>query len=272
LRADFRATHSVARQFINPKPMNSTTMKHPFLFAGFSAVLGLGIASAATTSIDLRLSQNISDDNTQADPPNTKSSLGTISVTAGAFDATTASQVFTYTVSGLTLDSFGTADDSIEFKMKLTGYSTTGAVTSLDAIYAAWGVNDGTGTTTLVDADEALKFAFDGATVTLGAGGTETATITFNGFTSFQGLNLATSEVFDITGTTGSDQTGITGNPNYTVFTLTQPEDAFTLDVTTGGIRYRRIETSVTVDTVPEPSSAAVFLSLFGLALIRRRR
>jgi len=229
-----------------------------------ASMITLGSGFAATTVLDLSLSQTTGDTSSKIGGADS----GTVALVEGTFNGTEGSLAYTYTISDLNLDGIGGNDDTVTFNLKLWGTSNGNVATSIDAAYGAWGVNG-----SRVDAGETLKFTMGAApTVTLGAGATDPApTVTFNQFTNFQGLNLATTEVFDITGTTGSDQTGITGNGNYTEFTLTQPEDEFTLATTTGGIRWKNIQTSLTINTVPEPSSAAL-LGLGGLALILRRR
>lgn len=222
------------------------------------------VTNAAVTTIDLDMSRG--------DPNRTFTSHGTIATTtfntgsAGGTD-----QFIVYTISGLTLDSVGTADDSFTFTLGLLAASTSGTVTGIGASFQYWGVNDGTGTGSLIESDETIRFDFDAAVVTLGAGATETASLNFDGFKGFELLNTAAGETFNITGTTNNNVTNQAHAGQEALNAFTGLEDSFIYGGNSGAMRIGGIRAQVTITTVPEPSSA-LLLGLAGTALTFRRR
>lgn len=228
-----------------------------------ATLMTIGSAQAALTTLNFELSRG-SAQSVMITPTGTVTNSNLTTASAGN------PQTSGYTITGLTLDSVGTGDDSITFNMILTG-TGTGTIDGFGAAFEAWGVQDDDGTGSLVDPDESLAFSFEAASVTLGAGATETATITFDGFTGFRALNVQSGETFDITGTTGSNATGesIAQNALYSLAGGT--ENSFTIEGNTGAMRYYHVGGQVTVNAVPEPSSAAL-LGLGGITLILRRR
>ncbi|MFC4992637.1 PEP-CTERM sorting domain-containing protein [Rubritalea tangerina] len=185
-----------------------------------------------------------------------------------------------YQISGLTLDSVGTADDSITLTLTLTGTGSA-AIAGHGASFSYWGVNDGSGSASLVDEDESLAFAIGPISVNLGAGAVETAQATFLGFKGFGALNVATGETFDITGTTNNNATNVdakglpndTSDTNVELYNFSGYEQGFTIAANSGAMRYGRVLTDIRIETtaIPEPSSCAL-LSLAGLTLLRRKR
>ncbi|MGB0993094.1 MAG: PEP-CTERM sorting domain-containing protein [Akkermansiaceae bacterium] len=241
-------------------------MKKHILPLSICTFLPLAAAHSAVTTIDLDLSR------AAGTSSRTNTSHGSISsIVANAGSAGGADQSIQYTVTGLTLDSVGTADDSITFTMGLLGASTTGAVAGMAASFEYWGVNDGTGTGSLVEPDETLRFDFDGSTISLGAGATETASLVFDGFEGFELLNTSAGETFNITGTTNNNVTNQAHAGQEALNSFTGFENTFTYGGSNGAMRIGGVRAQVTITTVPEPSSA-LLLGLGSLAVVMRRR
>ncbi|GAA5496225.1 hypothetical protein Rhal01_02407 [Rubritalea halochordaticola] len=195
----------------------------------------------------------------------------TIAITQGSTTDGGADQTLIFTVSGLTLDSFGAGDDSLVINLQLSATSSLDTVSGIGRSFEAWGVNN-----SLIDVGETLTFSMGTAQVNLGAGTTDIVeSVVFNGFTGFDLLNVGAGETFDITGTDNSDATGvsISQNQGYLLGGGEQ-EQSFTYVASgTGGMRIYEVTNSFTVTTtaVPEPSSVAL-LGFGGLALVMRRR
>ncbi|SHK42509.1 PEP-CTERM protein-sorting domain-containing protein [Rubritalea squalenifaciens DSM 18772] len=245
-------------------------MKYPHLLPLLACTLGS--AQAATTLLDVQLSRT--------EAPRSEANLGTVGITTfNAGNPGPASQTITYTITGLTLDSVGSGDDEVVITMGIVATSTSGAVTGIGAAFGAWGVEDGTGTASLVDPDEALSFSITAASVNLGAGAFETAEINFDGFTGFAALNVGAGETFNIANTNSNDVTNFEAAPlpndpdegAANIYTFTGTEDSFTVEGNTGAMRYAYITGGFTIDTIPEPSSTSL-LGLAGLSLILRRK
>ncbi|NWK55859.1 PEP-CTERM sorting domain-containing protein [Verrucomicrobiaceae bacterium N1E253] len=240
-------------------------MKHMKAMAILGLIVSFEAVQAASTSIDLQLSRRL-------DNGDTSSSVGTIAITTlNEGNPGAATQSMLYTVTGLTLDSVGTADDQITFEMGLAGSSSSGTVVGMGASYGAWGIADGSGSASLIENDEALTFGFVAATVTLGAGAFESASVSFDGFTGFSALNVAAGETFNISGTAANNVTGASIASNGDLYSFTGSESAFTVEGNEGAMRYNLVQASVTINTVPEPS-ASVLIALAGISLILRRR
>jgi len=230
--------------------------------AAIAALMAIGSAQATVTTINFELSRGDGQSIMIG-------SSGTVTVTSFTTATGGNPQTSAYTITGLTLDSVGSEDDSITFDMILTG-TGTGTVDGFGASYEAWGVQDDDGNVSLVETDETMTFSFGAATVTLGAGATEVASIVFDGFSSFKALNVQAGETYDITGTTASNVTDV--HPTQgTTNSLAGLENSFTIEGNTGAMRYYHIGSQVTITSVPEPASTTL-LALGGLALTFRRR
>ena len=201
-------------------------------------------------------------------------SAGTIVKTADATAGTGGSPAdVTYTVSGLTLDGVGTADDAFSFTVTLSGTGASASAGILGFGFGPatgtreWGVNSGTGVTDLgrhLDfAGESMNVSLVSSSVTLGGGETGWEIVS-QGLTGFFASQDAVS-TFDLSGTS-ADATGISGNGDIT-FSAT---NSFTATHNTGGIGIGGIDATFDIQKIPEPSSAALF-GLGGLALILRR-
>ena len=243
-------------------------MKKQVLIIGAIALATMA-SQAAITSIDLTLGSRTSSSDTLT-------SLGTISVESGRPSSTGgAYQTMSYKVTGLTLDSVGTADDEITFELGLlgTGDNTVNGIAGDKNAYFAVASDNG-GDDTLLENDEGLTISYAGATVTLGAGATETASIAFDGFTGFSAWNFTPgSESFNVSGTVASDATAQTVAANGGAYSLLATEDVFTIEGNVGSSRYSRFLTGVTVTTtIPEPATLGlVVASGAGILFIRRR-
>lgn len=185
----------------------------------------------------------------------------------------------TYTVSGLTLDGVGTADDAFSFTVALSGTGAAAASGSIlgfgfdgaTAPSREWGVNSGLGVVDkgrLLDhAGESMTVSLVSSSVTLGGGATGWS-IASQGLTGFY-AGQDEASTFDLTGTS-ADATGISGDADITFSAVS----SFTATYNTAangdeGIGIGGID--ATFNIVPEPSSAALF-SLAATALFLRRR
>ncbi|BDS07196.1 hypothetical protein NT6N_22360 [Oceaniferula spumae] len=229
------------------------------LHSALAFTLSLTAAEAVVTNIDLQMASGEFGNRTLT-------SEGTIGFAPGSGNVSNsggADQSITYRISGLSLDNFGTGDDSVDITLGLFATSN-GAVTGMGTAFGHWGVNG-----SLVSPTQTITFTIDEATVNLGAGGTETATVAINGFSAFNLLNVAANERYSITGTVANNVTGadpVQDVPNQ----FTGTEQAFTYGGNVGDMRVGELQSSITITSVPEPSSAALF-GLGGLALILRR-
>lgn len=117
----------------------------------------------------------------------------TDSYTLGAFGQTT--QLLTFAVSDLSLDSIGTADDSLTVRILLSG---SDLITQANTY--RWGIQGIDNNR--INADESLTFSFADATASLGAGGSDVA-VEFEGFTGLSWEEQATGDWYwvDDTGT-----------------------------------------------------------------------
>lgn len=225
--------------------------------------------SATSTTINLTLSKEASD---------SSSSLGSVSLAAPLASGTGgASQSTTYTITGLSLDNFGTADDSITFTLDFLVALTqdnTDTISGIGTNGGFFGVRtneESTGQRSFINPKESLNFSFGGATAILGAGGSQTvSSIDFNGFTGFSANDLSGSDSYNVGATINNNATGITD----TTKTFTGSELTFTIEGNNGGIRYGDILTGVTVNVIPEPSTYALLTGFLGIAyvIIRRNR
>ena len=237
-------------------------------------IASVGICSAATTVIDLQLSKSNS---------KSGSSSGSIAKTTdntGSSSSTPAT--VTYTISDLTLDADGTANDSFTVTMQLSG-TATNTVGGFGASFGYWGVAQSSGTDNLVDSDETLQFSITGLTLAL-SGGNAGSTINFDGFTGFNALNVDSGETYNVAGTTDNNASAVvvdslpqssaldTNSYTYTFSGGDGLEDTFIIEGDTGAMRYGGVLTQVTLEVVPEPSSAALLIATGMGALLRRRR
>ena len=185
-------------------------------------------------------------------------------------------QTLTYTVSGLTIDSDGIANDSvtISFSATASGNINSGVNNSNQGFFAvgSW-----------IDAGEFTRMDF--ASISLGLSSGATGAAEFLGFTGVS-VQLATNgetgddgstDKFTLNGTTyahtpGAGEEAISSNiaiNNDDFILLTGVETAS--GAGTNGGSYRHLDMDFSFSAVPEPSSTAL-LGLGGLVLALRRR
>ena len=181
-----------------------------------------------------------------------------------------------YTISGLTLDGVGSADDSITLQFSIS--AATGG-TPILTFTDDFGV-DGGGTQ--INAGETLAFAFTSGSVLLNAGGDGGMNVLFDGFSAMDANNIATvgNEGFNLT-FNSSTTTRNTSDPisfgglfsTFQVAGITAAQFNTALSRTDGidsAFSINAFDFRVTV-AVPEPSHASL-LMLSALGLFRRRR
>lgn len=184
--------------------------------------------------------------------------------------AAAADRRITYSISGLTIDADGTADDSIFINFLVTtdgqNIQTSGATQS------GWLSSGGT---SMNSNGDQLTIAFESISTTLSGGGSAT-NLSFDGFSAVSWGSWAAGHVAVVNGVSNAYVDGTTdktqatsGNSLETVYD-TAANTGAALDAN-GSWRAEGWNFSVSVDTVPEPSSTAL-LGLGGLALILRRR
>ena len=200
--------------------------------------------------------------------------VGVFSETGDTINSATYPGSLSYTISGLTVDSIGIADDSISFSF---GFTATGSDAS-GTTPVGFGFNNGAigvnsaGTVdseepSLIDAaGESLSIALTSSSISLGVGATETGVISFVGFTGANISSLGSNDRFDLSGGTGADGLALASDPSF------DPVSSFTIGFNTGGVRVEDIQAQFKVSVVPEPTSALLFgLFLAGSIPIRRR-
>lgn len=186
-------------------------------------------------------------------------------------------QTLTYTVSGLTIDSDGIANDSvtISFTATASGNINSGFNNASQGFFAvgSW-----------LSAGQWTRMDF--ASISLGlSSGDPSYTASFDGFTELS-VQLAgggetgddgSTDKFTVNGVTYADTNGAGEEPissaipiNNDDFILLTGVETATGTGTTGGT-YRHLDMNFQFTVVPEPSSTAL-LGLGGLALALRRR
>lgn len=191
-------------------------------------------------------------------------STGTLSypaIVANGNGATT--QNVTYTVSGLTIDGTGTADDSVDITFSFSSGTTTGVYginwQGSVSVGGSWVTNQRT-----------LTLAYDSISVNL-SGGTDNGAGTFlviSEYTinSWNAGDEATLNGASLNYDTGDTDAATAFSPGVNSVALTHVDH-----VGAGSFRFNSFDFAFEADAVPEPSSTAL-LGLGGLALILRRR
>ena len=206
------------------------------------------------------------------------SSLGGIARVSDATGATLGPvAAISFTVTNLTIDSVGTLDDSIAFEFTLTGTGSDATAPTNHLGFGAnsgrWGVNSAGGgdTASFLDAaGESITLVLSDSTVTLGAGATEMATITFIGFTGFDLANFTGNggDLFNLSGTS-ADGMGLGTAADPTTF---DPTPSFTLEHNAGSFRLANITATFDASVIPEPSAPAlVGIGVLTLMVSRRK-
>ena len=269
IEAQFDSTKDSSRNQIT---MKTNKTSHQIMRAtAIIALASASLAQAAIITVDF-------------DKTDFTASAGTVAKTSDDTAGTGGSPAdVTYTVSGLTLDGVGTADDAFTFTVTLSGTGATAVSGSIlgfgfdgaTALSREWGVNSGdpdnfTDKGRLLDhAGESMTISLVSSSLTLGGGetGWEIASQGLTGF--YAGQDVAST--FDLAGTS-ADATGISGDADITFSAVS----SFTATYNTAangdeGIGIGGIDATFDIQAVPEPSSAAL-LGLGGFALILRRR
>jgi hypothetical protein len=201
--------------------------------------------------------------------------LGTLSRDQNVVDGA-GPQTLQYTVSGLTIDDDGTANDSVQITFTATASGTinSGFNNASQGFFAvgSW-----------LSAEQWTRMDFTGITVNVSGGGFSAAE--FLGFTNLQ-VQLAgggetgndgSTDEFTINGTTYADDAGdFAGGDDFAIanddfILLTAVEVATGTGTTAGTYRHFDMDFQFSATAVPEPSSTAL-LGLGGLALMLRRK
>lgn len=184
--------------------------------------------------------------------------------------AAAADRTIQYTVSGLTIDADGAADDSVTITLLVTteGQNIQTSGTTANGWLSSGG-------TTMNSNGEQLTIAFNSISAALSGGGSAD-TLTFDGFTAASWGSWASGHVAVLNGVSNAYVDGTTnksqstsGNSLVTWFDTAAITGA--ADDAAGSWRAESWNFGFTAAVVPEPSSAAL-LGLGGLALILRRR
>ncbi len=192
--------------------------------------------------------------------------VSTVSDTSGspAYVAADPSSV-TYTLTGVDLDS-DTIADTLTVVMNLTTAATTTnpATGSGQAGTAGWGIADTGGSNPDIQLGESVTFSFGTISAVLSGGGMATYS---SDFTTVRSVGNATYD-FSL-GTNGSTPTDRTPG---TIALAGLNETSFTLAGTAGRGGIQFVGFDVTVDAIPEPSSAMLLGAVGLLGLLRRRK
>ncbi|MCB1225078.1 MAG: hypothetical protein KDK99_04635 [Verrucomicrobiales bacterium] len=225
--------------------------------------LWIGSLSAATTLTV-----------TNASGTGATSSVGSVVADNGSL----ASGQMSYTISGLTLDGTGSADDSI-----MLTFSISAAIGS-PALSFTSEFGDSGNSSNQINSTESLTFSFASGSVTLGGGGSGGLGVGFDGFSTVDPNQIST---------TGNEGFQLTVNGNTTAHNSTAPIDLGGLysSFTVAGITAAQFNTlfssssgldslftvadydfQVTVGSVPEPSRTMLATVALGTVLLHRRR
>jgi hypothetical protein len=206
-------------------------------------------------------------------------SLGTLSRDQNVVDGA-GPQTLQYTVSGLTIDDDGTANDSVTITFSASAFDASSGNTNINS-----GVNNGSGLGFFAHAngwsedDDILRMDFTNITVDVSGGGFSAAE--FLGFTALtvqNGGNGESGDAYTVNGDlysfdTLGDFSGA-GSTNYAV----SPSNSLELEGVSfgtvnggGSYRWQDMDFQFSATAVPEPSSTAL-LGLGGLALMLRRK
>ena len=220
-------------------------------------------ASVSEDASAVSLSVTLNGDGTAG---STVDSPGSASISV---DATTGSGV-SYTVSGLTIDSVGTGDDSFSFDLGITPGNGSDAFSTSGAGY--FGVDSSARQTDsslqkISDAGESLIFTMTPGAITLGAGAFETGVASFVDLTEFGIQNLGSSEVYTFSVEGGAPSTGQTSATQ----TIAGQFFEVTYEGTTDGYRVQNIKADFDLVAVPEPASMLLGGTFFLIALMLRR-
>ncbi len=192
-------------------------------------------------------------------------SSGTVTVSS-TINAVISPATVTYSVTGLTLDDDGVANDSLMVVLGVTAQGLATAPASVSGRFGAAGVPNNN-----IHEGEILSFSISSIVPVLSSG---SAFTTSYDFTSFVGRIFEGSETFDYTVNGGTVMTG--GGAVSVPITLAGTADTvFTFGGTTGTGANGLLDViafDVSVNAVPEPSSAIMLGSVCLLGLLRRRR
>lgn len=197
---------------------------------------------------------NVTADNSVA----MSASEGSISM-ADPIAGGTASESFSYTISGLTLDASGTADDSVDVGFTIS--STGGNVNIIGwqgsvSVGGAW-----------MSADDVLTIAYSAMSVNLN-GGTNNGSGEFLGISSYKINGWGAGEEASVNGDNISFDGG---DPNTYSFSPTTESVAFAFVADGPDPGAFRFDSFSFAFSVPEPSSS-VLGALAGLSLLLRRQ
>jgi len=244
-------------------------MKHTKKLALLVFLLSFGSAQAVTISITG--AANSTDVGS--------SDIGTFAATELIDDdtanaASAADRTMTYTISGLTIDADGTANDSVTVNLVVT---TDGQnIQTSGAMQAGWLAS---GDITMNANGEQLTIGFGSISSVLSGGGSPDS-LTFNGFSAVSWGSWASGHVAVVNGVSNAYDDGNVGNEFNKLQTVSgnSLETVFDSAANTGAAqdadgswRPEGWDFSVTVTAVPEPGTSALF-GLGGMILLLRRR
>lgn len=238
-----------------------------------AAILGLALTATAANAATISITGAANATNKGA----ASDGIWTVDGLVGdntANGAAAADRTITYTVSGLTLDADGTADDSVTISLLVT--TEGGNIQTSGTTAAGWLSSGGT---TMDGNGDQLTIAFDSISANLSGGGSAD-TLSFDGFSQISWGSWGAGHVAVVNGVSNAYVDGTTnktqsvsGNSLVTEFNTAAITGA---DADAAGTwRAEGWDFAFTAEVnavaVPEPSSTAL-LGLGGLALILRRR